>query len=224
MIFPQDNNQRKFCCFVCAEIFNTYPEMRDHIIEGHEEGREYLVCPLKHCGCPVRDLRLHFRTKHPSVKCPQNGQLRATVMYDTKNPNKKRKLPNFKEGYIISEKNNGKQLHYRSGYELEVYESLEKIGDVLRYEVEPFSVEYFFRAKKKQYFPDLLVEYSDGAIEIWEIKPANQCKLMQNQSKWNAAKHHCQLRGWSFQVISEDDIMNLKKKAGYGENKGRLNE
>jgi len=39
--------------------------------------------------------------------------------------------------------------------------------------------------------------------------------VLLNQAKWASAKHYCLMRGWTFQVICEDDIANLKKKAGY---------
>lgn len=212
--FPQDNNKRKFSCFVCAVQFNTYNEMKKHVVDVHEEGREYLVCPVKYCGAPVRDLRAHFKTRHPACKCPEDRQLRAIIMYDIRTPSKRKKIPNFENGFHVSTKD-GKSKRYRSGYEREVYECLDKLGDVIRWEVEPFSVDYYLKGRKKKYFPDLLVEYNDGAIEIWEIKPATQKPLEQNQAKWTSCRHHCQLRGWSFQVVTEDDIMNLKKKSGY---------
>jgi rubredoxin len=209
MLFP-DNKERKYQCFVCGVVFNNYNEMKDHVIEVHEEGREYLVCPVKFCGAPVRDLRFHFRNKHPACKCPEDRQLRATIMYDIKGPNKRKKLPNFENGFHVSTKT-GKKMHFRSGYERDVYECLDKLGDVLRYEVEPFSVPYFYKGKKKQYFPDLLVEFSSGAIEIWEIKPSNQTVLEQNKAKWEAAKYYCKLRGWVFEPITEQRISQLKK-------------
>lgn len=206
-----NTNQRMYSCFVCAKTFRNFEEFKSHIFEKHEEGREYLVCPVKYCGCPARDLRYHFRTKHPSLKIPENIQLRATVMYDTKTPGKRRKVPNFKEGYIISEKN-GKKVHYRSGYELEVYNTLEKIGEVLAYECEPFGIHYFYKGKRRQYFPDLKVVYSDGRVEIWEVKPANQTATDQNTAKFAAAEQYCKLRGWNFDVITEQRIQQLKKK------------
>lgn len=207
--FP-DNNQKLFCCFVCARIFKQYKEMQDHIIESHEQGREYLICPVKHCGAAVRDLRFHFRNKHKSCKCPENIQLRATVLYDIKIPGKRRKLPNFKEGYIISAKNNGKKMHYRSSWEEQVYESLEKMGDVIAYDVEPFSIPYYFKGKRHRYFPDLKVTYTNGIVEIWEIKPQTQITNERNQAKFKSAEYFCHQRGWKLEIITEQRIQKLK--------------
>jgi hypothetical protein len=217
MKFP-DGNKRLYQCFVCGEVFKSYPEMSNHVIENHEEGREYIICPVKHCANPVRDMRFHFKTKHPALKCPQNCQLRAIVMYDIQG-SKRKKLPNFKEGFIISEKNNGKKMHYRSGWEEAVYNCLEKLGDVLSYEVEPFPIPYYHRGKSHRYFPDLRVHYANGAVEVWEIKPRVQKVLPQNSAKFKAATHFCQTRGWTFEIITENEIASLKKKAGYEEKK-----
>jgi hypothetical protein len=203
-----DNKQRQYQCFVCAEVFSTHKEMQEHIIQNHEESREYLICPLEHCKAVVRDIRVHFKNKHKFCKCPENCQLRATIMYDTKS---RKKIPNFKKGFHVSPKALEKCL-YRSNYELEVYKAIDKDGEILRYKVEPFSIPYYFNGRKRNYFPDLIVEYSSGAIEIWEIKPETQKTVAQNKAKWNAAKSYCQLRGYNFQVITESDIANLKLK------------
>lgn len=199
-------------CFICGKVVNR-EEFNKHIFESHEEGREYIKCPLERCQAPVRDLRVHFRAKHKYDKIPKGCQLKATVYYDVKNPKKRRKLPSFKDGNIISKKNNGKEMHYRSSYEQNVYLSLESINEVVKYDVEPFSVGYYYNGKYRRYYPDLKVVFNDGHIEIWEIKPQNQIHLAQNQAKWNACKFHCMNRGWNFQVVTEDYIKELKSKA-----------
>ena len=115
-----DKNKRKFQCFVCGMMFSEYQEYREHIIEEHEEGREYVKCPLARCQAPVRDVRAHFRAKHRSEKIPKNGLLRATIWKDW-NPRKSKmetQKPKFKQGWHQSEKSNA-SFYYRSGYEKE---------------------------------------------------------------------------------------------------------
>ena len=89
---------KKFSCFVCYEIFDLYCDFKEHIIKNHEEAREYLICPLKHCQCPVRDLRIHFKAKHPGIILPKTIQMRATVWYDFKDGVRKKKTTGFKDG------------------------------------------------------------------------------------------------------------------------------
>ena len=47
---------------------DDYESYKSHILENHEEGREYVICPLTRCGCPVRCVRTHFKAKHPHEK------------------------------------------------------------------------------------------------------------------------------------------------------------
>jgi hypothetical protein len=56
---------------------------------------------------------------------------------------------------MVSNKNGGKEMHYRSGWECEVYECLEAIPEVLAYEVEPFKVQYSYLGEIHEYNPRL---------------------------------------------------------------------
>lgn len=203
-------------CFICGREFEEYDPYKDHIVESHEEGREYILCPLARCGAPIRDLRLHFKAKHPSEKeIPKVGQMKALVWKDhsTRTGKMKQRKPKFREGYLISSKNGGKEMHYRSGYECEVYECLECLPEVIKYDVEPFKVKYTFEGEVHEYNPDLSVLFNDGRIEIWEIKPSNQTALPRNTAKWAACQQHCESRGWNFIVMTEKGIGKLKVAA-----------
>jgi hypothetical protein len=202
-----DKNKRVWQCFVCGVEFEVYDEFCTHILDSHEHGREFLICPLDRCGAPVRDIKAHFRAKHPKDKLPQ-GMHRAIIWKDfTKNKKKTRK-PNFRKGDFMSQKMN-RAIHYRSGYECQVYEYLELWKEVLGYGGEPFEIPYSFEGKQHVYKPDLIVEFVDGKKEIWEIKPGKQTRLAQNKAKWAAAKYWCEARGWKFMVLTEKGIKKL---------------
>jgi uncharacterized C2H2 Zn-finger protein len=206
-----DPNVRKYCCFVCGRNFKTFDEYNNHIIDSHEEGREYVRCPLERCGACIRDVRAHFKAIHKGQPIPQGKQMKSLVWTDQSDRKKKTKKPTFREGYFVSEKNGGKKMHYRSGYECEVYEALETLNEVAAYDVEPFSVQYFFNGEEKKYFPDLSVQFTDGHVEIWEVKPKSQTDLEVNDAKWIAASNYSLIRGWDFKVITEKGIEKLKK-------------
>ena len=101
-----EKNQRKYQCFVCGVQFQDFFEYKQHIIDKHEEGREYVLCPLQRCGAPVRDMRTHFRVKHPSESMPKIKQFKALIWKDfsTKHPNGKTRKPKFREGNYESTK------------------------------------------------------------------------------------------------------------------------
>lgn len=203
---------RKFTCFVCGINLGSHEEYKNHILEKHEKGRDYVLCPLVRCGFPVRCIKTHYKVHHPKEKLviTKDCQLKATIWKDFSTSKKIHKKPAFKEGHFHSEKNK-KLLHYRSGYELEVYKALEKIPDVKEYYVEPIKIGYLFEGKKHTYNPDLVIIYQDNHKEIWEIKPSNQTDLPKNNAKWVACDNYCQSRGWRFVVITERGISKLKK-------------
>lgn len=210
--------KRSYQCFICGVLFDEYSKMAGHVKENHELGREYVVCPLERCQAPVRDLRIHFKANHPYDALPKASQMRALVLFDPKSK-KVKKIPSFKEGYITSVKNNGKKMHFRSGWEKDVYESLEALKSVVAYEVEPFGVSYIFEGESKTYWPDLKVYFSDGTVQIWEVKPANQSLVPRNQAKWASCERYCMDRGWKFSVIMEEQIKALKDRVIYEQTK-----
>ena len=129
-----DKNKKKYQCFVCGHKFDNYPEYKEHIIESHEEGREYILCPLARCGAPVRDVRMHFKAKHPNDVIPKKGQMSALIWKDmSPKGNSRTKKPNFKEGWYDSIKMS-KKFYYRSGYEQVVYECLDVYDEVIGFE------------------------------------------------------------------------------------------
>jgi hypothetical protein len=215
-MFQKDNGKRKWQCFVCGKEHEEFENFKKHIIENHEEGREYVLCPLTRCGAPIRDIKMHMKAKHPHDAMPKHhGPNKALIWKDHRNTKggKKTKKPSFREGHFISVKNNGKEFYYRSGYECEVLECLEQIPEVIAYDVEPFKtgIPYVHKGDQHHYFPDLSLQFADGHIEIWEIKPANQTLLEVNNAKWQAANVYCQARGWQFIVVTEVGIGKLKR-------------
>lgn len=207
--------QEKRCyqCFVCGERYFDFEEFKKHIIDNHEEGREYLICPLERCGSPVRDLKNHYLLRHQHDKMPKCMASRSIIWKDisTKNGKMNTKKPHFREGYMVSAKN-GKEMHYRSGMECEVYELLERWNEVHKYEVEPFPVHYSFLGISHNYFPDIRINYVDGVTEIWEVKPSSQTLIAKNKAKWAACNEYCLSRQWSFMVLTEKGLKKLRDK------------
>jgi hypothetical protein len=187
--------------------FNEFADYKEHIISEHEEGREWIKCPLARCGAPVRDIRSHFKICHPADKIPHDMQMKVMVWRDF--GSKKRKKMQFEEGYLISIKNHGAAMHYRSSYEKKIYECLEQLPRVVSYQVEPFYVGYFFGSKNRKYYPDIQVNFADNSTEIWEVKPSKQTSSKQNRAKWEACEAYCLVKGWKFVVKTEKGIANL---------------
>jgi hypothetical protein len=213
--FEQKNNKvRRWQCFVCGINLSTFEEFKNHIVEKHEEGRDYVVCPLERCGSPVRDIKLHFKAKHQSTEIPKTGTMKAIIWKDVTGVGKvKTRKPKFRDGYMISLKNNGREFHYRSAFECEFYECLEAIPEVQSYSVEPLSIPYVAPdGQLHHYFPDIFIKFTNGASEVWEIKPSSQTTLPINKAKWIAATKYCEARGWTFIVATEKGLGKLKAR------------
>ena len=212
-----DKQIRKYQCFVCGLMFPEFEKYKDHILDKHEEGREYVVCPVQHCMAPVRDLRSHFKVKHPTTPYPKTpGMSRALIWKDfnpkaEKGSRGKTQKPKFREGEYMSNKMQ-KTIHYRSGYEAKVYEYLDQDAEVLAFDGEGIEIPYIFKGQQHKYIPDITVHFTDGRTELWEIKPAAQTMLEKNKCKWYAAGQYCQTRGWEFTVLTEVGIDKLKMK------------
>jgi len=205
----KDKNARKFQCFVCGKQFPDYEPYREHIVAEHDEGREYLKCPA--CEAPVRDLRSHFNVKHPSRVLPKTGQMKVTVWYDFKDGKRKARKPKFKDGNYVSTKT-GATLHYRSGYECEVYELLDEDTEVLSFSAEPFRIPYVFEGQWHDYIPDIRINFTDSKVEIWEVKPSSQTDLAQNKAKWCAMDSYADKMGWKFMVVTEIGMEKLRQR------------
>jgi hypothetical protein len=206
-----DPSEKQYTCFVCGLLFKEAEKFRNHIIEKHQEGREYVKCPLARCGFPVRCVRSHMKSKHPQEPIPTGCQMKAIVWKDARDPKgRKKRSFGFHDGDFVSKKN-GKKLHYRSGYELEVYKCLEEMASVVKFDAEPFGIPYWFGGESKKYFPDVMVQFADSHVEIWEIKPASQTAYEVNDAKWTAADKFCEARGWHFEVKTEQGIKLLKQ-------------
>lgn len=209
---------RQWQCFVCGKNFSEYEEYKSHIVETHEVGREYISCPT--CEAPVRDIKMHFKAKHPQRAMPVGVQMKVAVWKDFKRTKDGKKSvttrkPTFRTGDVISQKNNGALIHYRSGMEEEFLGLLEQDKDVVAFSAEPFKVPYFFSGEWHNYIPDLKVQYIDGSIEIWEVKPATQTDTEiyeQNGAKWAAMNNHAMNHGWEFTVQTEVGLGKLKAK------------
>jgi len=197
---------------VCGKHQNDYQSYKDHIITEHEEGREYISCPA--CQAPVRDLKMHFKCKHPKRIMPKNCQMKATVWHDFAPNGKKkkgRKGPKIQTGYFTSNKMR-KDIYYRSRFENDFYVCLEHDQDVVSYFAEPFKVPYYFNGKWHNYIPDLRINFADDTTQVWEIKPESQLKLDQNQSKWAAMYNHAENHGWDFIVQTEKGLAKYQMK------------
>jgi hypothetical protein len=123
---------------------------------------------------------------------------------------KKTRKGRYKRGEYTSIKSN-EVYKFRSGWERAYMEYLDLNEDVTSWSYESFNIEYVSNIKTKKirkYIPDFKVEYSNGSIEIVEIKPLKKLNQVLVKKKINAAQAWCDAHGFIFRIITETELKN----------------
>jgi hypothetical protein len=138
-------------------------------------------------------------------------------------------MARFAQG-IFTPKNSQKYVgknkpRYRSGWELTFMTFCDSNSHVLYWASESLIVPYRhpFTGKATNYIPDFFVVYQNKfgkqIAEVVEIKPKKQSIIESkvanakdrmvvaiNHAKWQAAMGYCKQHGYTFRVITEDDL------------------
>ena len=120
---------------------------------------------------------------------------------------------------------------YRSGWELTFMMFCDNHDGVIYWASEAMSIPYKnpFTGKITNYVPDFFVMYEDKygrkKAEIVEIKHKKQSLIESrvasakdraivalNHAKWGAAMAYCKQQGYTFRVITEDDLFYKSRK------------
>jgi len=134
----------------------------------------------------------------------------AQGVYEVRNPEK----------YI-----GGHKPRYRSGWEFTFMQFCDSNKSVLKWASEAIVVPYMnpLTGKRANYIPDFFVVYQNKhgkqIAEVIEIKPKKQSLIESrvasardravvavNHAKWASAKAYCMQNGFTFRVITEDDL------------------
>lgn len=142
------------------------------------------------------------------------------------------KRSRYQQGYInplsckkLFESQRSTPIIYRSSYEKLFIQWLERSSKVLRWGSECVRINYVNANDGKQhsYYPDYLVETTDGVYLI-EVKPYNQTvkpsadtpkdsyawtTYITNVSKWKYAQTYCDNNGLKFKILTEKTIHKL---------------
>ena len=137
---------------------------------------------------------------------------------------KPRKNSKYHQGYYQNPSNKyfssckNDPIIYRSNLELQFIEFCEHNPKIKKWASEPIKIPYYSRLKDKEqnYYPDYIIENSNGEKIIVEIKPYNQTikpssldnlwlkeTWITNVDKWNAAKDFAEKHNAKFIIITE---------------------
>ena len=120
---------------------------------------------------------------------------------------------------------------YRSGWELTFMTFCDNNKNILYWASESLAIPYKHPLTGKQtiYIPDFFVVYENKfgkkLAEVVEIKPKKQSLIeskvasvkdklvvVVNHAKWQAAMAYCRHHGYTFRVITEDDMFRNGKR------------
>lgn len=143
---------------------------------------------------------------------------------------KPKKNSRFSQGYInpescnkLFESQRKQPIIYRSSWEKKFIYWCETSPKVKHWGSECTCIKYYnpIDEKEHRYYPDFVVELTDGQIMIVEIKPSNQTQppkkentwayktYIINNSKWKEIKRKCEERGYKFCILTENTINHL---------------
>ncbi len=140
----------------------------------------------------------------------------------------------FKPRYPAKYNGNAENIIYRSLWELQVMQWLDKHPGIIWWSSEELAIPYLNPVdnRKHRYFPDFVAKMKtkNGTIKtvIMEVKPIKQtmpptqtrktrkyiteaATYAINQSKFAAAREFCKDHGWEFQIITEKELGMLNK-------------
>lgn len=130
----------------------------------------------------------------------------------------------YKQGYLDKSRckklvcESNEPVIYRSGLELKFIKYCEMNPLIKRWGSEIIKIDYYnpIREKMCEYFPDYVIEHTDGQKFIVEIKPYEQTKKPRkkasqwlkeqyviNLSKWRAAQAYAAANNVKFVVVTE---------------------
>lgn len=124
---------------------------------------------------------------------------------------KHRRKGRYKRGVFVSSKST-RECHYRSGWELLYMQFLDTDSSVLTFQYEEVEIPYVSNVRlgrKRNYWPDLLITYTDGSKKLVEIKPKRKLTQAIVKKKVAAAKEWCCKQSIEFIVVTEDELKML---------------
>jgi len=84
--------------------------------------------------------------------------------------------------------------------------------DVHEFQEQPFSIEYIWQDKARHYTPDFQVTRQQGQALV-ECKPLAFVTTEENQRKFGVAQKWCLEHGWSFLVVTDQELRSGSRLA-----------
>lgn len=89
----------------------------------------------------------------------------------------------------------GRKVGAESELELAFYQLCELNPDIEWYCEQPLRIGYDLDGQPRHYYPDTMLKFTDGRIVLVEVKQPEDVATLENQAKFEAARHWCEEHG-----------------------------
>lgn len=128
--------------------------------------------------------------------------------------NVRRAKTNSQNSWGVMTNQLGETTQYESDKEKIMAYKLKRDPNVARFISQPFVIHFVDdQGKKHQYTPDYEVHFKDGRVEIQEFSLTKRRKELSIQRREEAAKKYCVNKGWTYRVLTEQDLPSLTEIA-----------
>lgn len=99
-----------------------------------------------------------------------------------------------------------KEVDYESALEKNIIKSYSKCNFVTNIKTQSLVIDYTYKNKTYQYYPDIQILINDKVLAIIEVKPAYYMVDSFNLAKYDALKSYCTQNGFGYAMV--DDHLN----------------
>jgi hypothetical protein len=115
----------------------------------------------------------------------------------------------------IADVMNGRSRHAESQNELKAFRILLATGGSVKWQEQPFVLEYHHEGKIHRYTPDVLV-VRGAHVEVVEIKEDAEAELADNQSRFALIRELLERHGYQFRIWKSSEICAEPRLANVG--------
>jgi len=133
----------------------------------------------------------------PEIILPQDGKSRSRTVVSRSRARGTGKYPSWKMGRMIQ---------WESPNELNALRLLDADPAVRAFHEQPLAIRFALDDAIHLHYPDLLVEWSDGSRELWEVKPVREARRPENLARTRFLESALPHVGFNYRMVVAEDL------------------
>lgn len=179
---------------------------RQVVLEGIEKHKAHLVVSFI-VKIEIPKLNEKKEAQSPPDWSPKKVSLKTVNQIETLPPVATQLSAEFPKEIRLEKME--KEALCPSPLEEDIYQSINRNSDVVKFLVEPFAIPYLFDDSIHYYTPDALVFYKEGNPSLVEVKLAGEIHTTVNQAKFKAAYTFAKEEGWDFCIMGIESFTSF---------------